>query len=224
MKKFTYTQRVLILSLFLSAGLSVSAFAASTTSPGRKTGHVWSEWIVEREATCGHEGRRYRVCTRFPDSPHYEEQIQPQKNTHTYEETITAPTCTEPGFATYVCRVCGNRYTEGLPSTGHNYGTWAIISQAAGTDNGVMEKVCQNDAAHILRQTIPHLPLPKIEPAAINSIATSSTEELNSMDMVLLSLCAASIGGFGWLIQRDIHVIDWDKKRKQEWLEKRALE
>lgn len=58
----------------------------------------------------------------------------------------------------------------------------------------------------------------------ISSIATASSDELNTMDIILLSLCATSIGGFGWLIQCDIHVIDWDKRRKQEWLEKRVLE
>lgn len=229
MKKFTDTPRILVLSLFLSAGLPVVAFAAVTAtatasniSPSRETGHIWSEWVVDHEATCGHAGRRYRVCTRFPDSPHYEEQILPQKTTHTYEETVTAPTCTEPGVATYVCRACGNRYTEELPAIGHNYGAWTIVTQVSSTEDGVMENICQNDAAHILRQTIPHFPLPEIRP--ISSIAAASSDQLNSMDIILSSMCMATISGFGWLIQRDLHVIDWDKKLKQKWLEKRAFE
>ena len=38
---------------------------------------------------------------------------------HTYEETITAPTCTENGSVTYTCTNCGSSYTEVLPATGH---------------------------------------------------------------------------------------------------------
>ncbi len=36
------------------------------------TGHIWSEWIVEQEADYGKPGRMYRVCTKYPDKPHYE--------------------------------------------------------------------------------------------------------------------------------------------------------
>lgn len=36
------------------------------------TGHIWSEWQVEKEATQDKEGLMYRVCTKYPDSPHYE--------------------------------------------------------------------------------------------------------------------------------------------------------
>ncbi len=38
---------------------------------------------------------------------------------HTYEETITAPTCTESGSAVYTCTNCGNSYMESLAPTGH---------------------------------------------------------------------------------------------------------
>lgn len=36
------------------------------------TGHIWSEWKVEKEATVSEEGLMYRVCTKYPDHPHYE--------------------------------------------------------------------------------------------------------------------------------------------------------
>lgn len=42
------------------------------------TGHVWSEWIVDVEPTYTKEGHRYRVCTKIPGKPHYEEQTIPK--------------------------------------------------------------------------------------------------------------------------------------------------
>ncbi|MBR6824958.1 MAG: hypothetical protein IKM59_00235, partial [Oscillospiraceae bacterium] len=38
---------------------------------------------------------------------------------HTYEETVTAPTCTEDGAIIYTCTVCGTGYGKVLPATGH---------------------------------------------------------------------------------------------------------
>lgn len=34
-----------------------------------------------------------------------------EKHTHSYVESITAPTCTEQGFSTYTC-ACGDSYVE----------------------------------------------------------------------------------------------------------------
>lgn len=41
------------------------------------TGHKWSEWIVDVEPTKDKAGHKYRVCTKYPDAPHYEEAIIP---------------------------------------------------------------------------------------------------------------------------------------------------
>lgn len=43
--------------------------------------------------------------------------------THSKEiETVTAPTCTEPGFTTYLCQNCGATYTDNeVPALGHDY-------------------------------------------------------------------------------------------------------
>ena len=41
---------------------------------------------------------------------------------HNYEAVVTAPTCTESGYVTYTCSICGDSYTEaGEAATGHNY-------------------------------------------------------------------------------------------------------
>ena len=37
------------------------------------TGHLWSEWICDKEATETEEGHMYRKCTRHEDYTHIEE-------------------------------------------------------------------------------------------------------------------------------------------------------
>ena len=39
------------------------------------TGHIWSEWIVDVSPTETKEGHRYRVCTKYPEHPHYQEEV-----------------------------------------------------------------------------------------------------------------------------------------------------
>ncbi|MBQ3215333.1 MAG: hypothetical protein IJB11_04355, partial [Oscillospiraceae bacterium] len=41
---------------------------------------------------------------------------------HSYDSVVTAPTCTEGGYTTYTCSICGHSYTGDITSIlGHNY-------------------------------------------------------------------------------------------------------
>lgn len=55
---------------------------------------------------------------------------------HTYTAVVTAPTCTEKGYTTYTCSVCGDTYrTNELNATGHNFGSNAAKCSVCGTAN-----------------------------------------------------------------------------------------
>ena len=41
------------------------------------TGHIWGEWIVDVNPTDTKEGHRYRVCVKYPEHPHYQEEVIP---------------------------------------------------------------------------------------------------------------------------------------------------
>ena len=41
------------------------------------TGHIWSDWIVDVNPTETTEGHRYRICTKYPEHPHYQEEVIP---------------------------------------------------------------------------------------------------------------------------------------------------
>lgn len=61
---------------------------------------------------------------------------------HAYQESVTAPTCTDNGFTTYTCSICGNSYIANeVEATGHNYDE-SITQAATCTEAGVKTFTC----------------------------------------------------------------------------------
>ncbi len=77
-------------------------------------------------------------------------------------EKIVKPTCTEEGSheeATY-CTGCGkelSRKTVTDKATGHDWGDWKVTKEATVQEEGVMTRVCKNDASHKETKAIPKL-------------------------------------------------------------------
>lgn len=66
-----------------------------------------------------------------------------EKHTHSYVESITAPTCTEQGFSTYTCS-CGDSYVENyVNALGHTYDQENTASKYLKT-----EATCTNVAVY----------------------------------------------------------------------------
>lgn len=125
------------------------------------TGHQWGPWIVDVAPTCTSEGHEYRVCTKYPNSPHSEERIIPALSatgTHAYAVVdYRSPTCTEPGCRTYACGICGNTYTETISALGHAWGEWMVDREPTATEEGLRHRICQNDPSHVETDTVPVL-------------------------------------------------------------------
>ena len=61
-----------------------------------------------------------------------------------YSEIVTAPTCTQKGYTTFICDVCGYEYVGAkTDASGHNFGEW--ISNDDGTHGRECE-VCTDEA------------------------------------------------------------------------------
>ena len=78
------------------------------TTPEEKTQHVWSEWIVIKEAKCEEKGLLQRYCTEC----YYTESkpIDALGHTEVIDNAI-APTCTEAGLTEGKhCSVCGKMF------------------------------------------------------------------------------------------------------------------
>ena len=72
---------------------------------------------------------------------------------HSYESTVTPPTCTEEGYTTYTCLVCGDTYTDDqLPSAGHTDTTILNASLPTCTEDGYSGDLCCLLCGELLEQ------------------------------------------------------------------------
>ena len=59
---------------------------------------------------------------------------------HFYEETVTAPSCTEAGRAVYTCTMCGKAYEESIAPAGHTTFTDPVLDPTC-TESGLTEGI-----------------------------------------------------------------------------------
>ena len=132
---------------------NICGFSFSRILPA--TGHSWGEWVTDKQPTCTTPGHQYRICTKHQNDPHIEEQEIPELG-HKYTQKVTAPTCGEDGFITYMCGHCGDRYTEPFgKATGHHY-TESIAKEPDCEHDGEKIFVCEHDR-HTYVEAIPAL-------------------------------------------------------------------
>ncbi|MBQ8834545.1 MAG: RICIN domain-containing protein, partial [Oscillospiraceae bacterium] len=80
-----------------------------TDSNTEAIGHSWDEGKVTTEPTEETEGVKTYTCMRCGETK--TDAVPKLDHTHSYTETVTAPTCTEKGYSTYTCG-CGDSYTD----------------------------------------------------------------------------------------------------------------
>ena len=80
-------------------------------------GHSWGTGSVTTESECGVEGERTYTCSCGETRTEAVEALE-----HIYDAVVTAPTCTEDGYTTHTCRLCGYGYEDSkTAATGHDY-------------------------------------------------------------------------------------------------------
>ncbi|MBR2889163.1 MAG: Ig-like domain-containing protein [Oscillospiraceae bacterium] len=105
------------------------------------TGHKFGNWVVTKNATCTEDGTERRDCV---NCDHYETRTI-EATGHNYKLVVTAPTCTERGYTTHTCSVCGNSYVDSyVNATGHKFGNWVVTKNATCTENGQERQDCAN--------------------------------------------------------------------------------
>ena len=81
--------------------------------------HTWDEGSVTKEPTEEEAGEKRFTCIRCGETK--TESIPPAEHVHSYHSEVTAPTCTEQGYTTYLC-ACGHSYVEDyIEPLGHTY-------------------------------------------------------------------------------------------------------
>ena len=111
----------------------------SETRTTEAAGHSFGAWFVNRSATCTEDGENRRNCA---NCSHYETEVIPATG-HSYEAVVTAPTCTERGYTTYTCIVCGDRYTDSITDAwGHDWDEGIVTIEPTEESEGEMTYTC----------------------------------------------------------------------------------
>jgi hypothetical protein len=96
---------------------------------GSTLGHDWGTWVSNGDGTHTH------TCSR--DSTHQD------TASCNYVDTVTPPTCTETGYMTSTCTMCGYSHKDTpVDALGHDWGAWVI------NGDGTHTRTCANDTAH----------------------------------------------------------------------------
>lgn len=103
-----------------------------------KTGHIYNDGEITKEATCVSEGMRTYTCKTCG----HEKMETIKKTPHTYDSgTITLePTCRTTGLKTYECIMCGEKKKKTIDKIPHSYKLETV--KATVNKNGRVEKKC----------------------------------------------------------------------------------
>lgn len=117
-------------------------------------GHSWDEGKITTEPTETAEGLKTYTCSTCGETK--AEVLPKLEHVHSYTDTVTAPTCTEKGYATHTC-ACGYSYTDTeVEALGHTEVIDAAVD-AACEDTGLTEgkhcAVC--DAVLVKQEVVP---------------------------------------------------------------------
>ncbi|MCD8300882.1 MAG: BspA family leucine-rich repeat surface protein, partial [Clostridiales bacterium] len=83
-------------------------------------GHEWDEGTVTKEPTCTEMGEMTYKCTDEDCTAEYTVKIP--ATGHKYDSYVTPVTCTTAGYVTYICKYCGDTYTDShVDATGHSW-------------------------------------------------------------------------------------------------------
>jgi len=146
------------------------------TTSGSALGHNYTAKVT-KDATCTTDGVKTYTCSKCTDS--YTESIPATGHSwttatctapkicstckvtegsalgHSYTSKITEPTCTEDGYTTYECSVCGNGYSSDfVKSKGHFYADGLETKAPTCTTSGTKTYTCSN-CSNSYTETIP---------------------------------------------------------------------
>lgn len=111
------------------------------------TGHTPGTEKIENEkkATCTEAGSydltvRCKTCKEIMYQNH--ETIAPLG--HSWEETVTDPTCEMAGEKVSVCGTCGaKKEPEVIPALGHDWGEWEVVIEPTSKTEGKAVRICK---------------------------------------------------------------------------------
>lgn len=103
---------------------SENGYAESSCSCGQKMsktiysfGHDYGEWTIIKSASCSEEGSQQKECKKCGA-------VEKQVIAPAHEYKVSSAkeeTCESQGINNYVCKQCGDKYTEYINAVGHSW-------------------------------------------------------------------------------------------------------
>ncbi|MBP3588487.1 MAG: S-layer homology domain-containing protein, partial [Clostridia bacterium] len=102
--------------------------------------HSWGSWNTTQNATCTAAGSETRACGTCSAT----ETRSTSKLNHNYEAAVTAPTCTDQGYTTHTCSLCGDSYKDTyVDALQHDWDEGVITTEPTEDADGVKTYTCQ---------------------------------------------------------------------------------
>lgn len=112
-----------LVTLVLCMMMCFSVVTPTTTLAKSTCSHKNKEWTTTTKPSCYNTGTRKLLCTKCGKS--FNQKTLP-KTHHNFESFCTwNPTCTECGYATQRCHICGDMRTIKVgKALGHKWSKW----------------------------------------------------------------------------------------------------
>ena len=95
-------------------------YTVTVAAAGSALGHSFTQYISDGNATCIQDGTKTATCDRCEVTDTVADAGSALGHAYTTEKTD--PTCTEGGYTTYTCSVCGDSYIDDyVAAAGHIY-------------------------------------------------------------------------------------------------------
>lgn len=104
-------------------------------------GHKWDAGVVTKSATCKEPGTRKYTCSVCGGTREESIPALPHRWTG---RVVVAPTCTDEGYTTDYCAVCGAwREYDQTEALGHDFDDWQLTRMPTATKTGLWERTCR---------------------------------------------------------------------------------
>lgn len=112
-------------------------------------GHNWmildtvngDQWVMSIQGTCTSHGEEYRKCGTCS---FIEKRSTGYYHIYSDKVEVTAPTCTEHGYTTYTCKLCGDKKLDDYIDPTHSYGKWTTYIAPTCTTEGIDQRTCKS--------------------------------------------------------------------------------
>lgn len=126
------------------------------------TGHSFDKYKSNGDATCTKDGTKTATCSNGCGAKDTKSDAGSAKG-HSYSKSVTAPTCTEKGYTTNKCNVCGDTYMDSYTDPSDHAYKAISVREPSMTIEGYTTYTCANCGDSYKDDFVPVIPQEEFE-------------------------------------------------------------